>query len=230
MVLDENEIQARTNGAAATLLLQNSGGELGISGNVGVGTTNPSNRLHVRGAISGTATLANHLAAIENTTGSASPDVLALGIGVASTTGTNFITFFDNSGAVGAIEGTGSSGIQLISGSADFAEYLLKQNVHAALEPGDVVGLRAGRVSKNTVGAERVLVVSTSPIVLGARPLPSWGRCRSGCAGRCKPENTSWRLAGRTARLSHGAPWGRRTWHLWLAGRSKTVPKPAWRK
>ena len=36
-----------------------------------------------------------------------------------------------------------------------------------ALDPGDVVGLTDGHVSKETGDAEHAMVVSTSPIVLG---------------------------------------------------------------
>jgi hypothetical protein len=65
VAFDNNEIQARNNGAAATLFLQAEGGALHIhsalssdqevfvqtNGNLGLGTTNPAAKLDVRGAI-----------------------------------------------------------------------------------------------------------------------------------------------------------------------------------
>lgn len=50
---------------------------------------------------------------------------------------------------------------------ADFAEYLPKLYPDEELEPGDVVGLVEERVTRRIDGVERLLVVSTSPAVLG---------------------------------------------------------------
>jgi hypothetical protein len=54
--IDGNEIMARSNGATSTLHLNADGGNLAINGsnavgNVGIGTSSPGNRLHVRQAI-----------------------------------------------------------------------------------------------------------------------------------------------------------------------------------
>ncbi|MBK7916053.1 MAG: hypothetical protein IPJ94_07305 [Chloroflexi bacterium] len=65
VAFDSNEIQARSNGAAATLFLQAEGGDLALhtwkptaqqviikdSGSVGIGTANPAEKLHVFGSI-----------------------------------------------------------------------------------------------------------------------------------------------------------------------------------
>nr|ACS15398.1 hypothetical protein GAU_3428 [uncultured bacterium FLS12] len=56
------------------------------------------------------------------------------------------------------------------SGGADFAEYLPKRDAARALEPGDVVGVFADGVSRDTHGAERVLVITTKPLLLGNAP------------------------------------------------------------
>ncbi|MCF7805296.1 MAG: hypothetical protein K9N46_09815 [Candidatus Marinimicrobia bacterium] len=54
IVIDNNEIMARDNGATSTLYLQNEGGNTILntaSGNVGIGTASPAARLDVRGDI-----------------------------------------------------------------------------------------------------------------------------------------------------------------------------------
>jgi hypothetical protein len=115
--------------------------------------------------------MGNHVAAIENTSSGASPDVLALKVNVATPTGSsNFVSFSDSAGFVGAIEGDGSGGITYKSGGGDFAEYLPRLDAAEALVVGDIVGLFAGGVSRATDGARPALVVSTAPIVLGNRP------------------------------------------------------------
>jgi hypothetical protein len=141
------------------------------AGGVGVGNNAPLTQLHVKKNVSGSAVIGNHVAAIENTSTDSSPDVLALKVNIASPTGgTNFVSFRDSTGFVGAIEGDGSGGITYKSGGGDFAEYLPRLDSAEALAPGDIVGLFAGGVSRATEGARRALVVSTAPIVLGNRP------------------------------------------------------------
>jgi len=63
VAFDNNEIQARSNGATSTLYLQHEGGDFSVhrdasrtfrvrdGGNVGIGTTNPTEKLDVRGDI-----------------------------------------------------------------------------------------------------------------------------------------------------------------------------------
>jgi hypothetical protein len=141
------------------------------SGGVGIGTNAPVTQLHVKKSVSGWASLDNHVAAIENTSSGTSPDVLALKVNIASPThGSNFVSFLDSTGFVGAIDGDGSGGVTYKSGGGDFAEYLPRLDAAHALTAGDVVGLSAGGVSRATQGARRALVVSTAPIVLGNRP------------------------------------------------------------
>lgn len=61
-------------------------------------------------------------------------------------------------------------GVTYQSGSGDYAEWLLKENPGEDFIAGELVGVNNGFVSKNTFGAEKVMVVSTNPIVLGKMP------------------------------------------------------------
>jgi hypothetical protein len=145
-----------------------------VAGKVAIGTTvAPTNQLVVKEQIDGAASLANHVALIENTDTQGSGDVLALKIGEASPleTDNNFITFFAASSAIGAIEGAGAGGgISFNSSSGDFAEYLKKLDPAEEIGAGDVVGMFGDRLSRSTDRADRILVVSTAPIVTGNDP------------------------------------------------------------
>jgi hypothetical protein len=140
-------------------------------GGVGINTTSPSTSLHVQKNISGGASMANHVAAIENTSTGTSPDVLMLKVnntnpGIAC----NFITFGDSAKNLGSIEGNGSGGIQLNTSGGDFAEYLPKATPDETLAPGDIVGLFPEGLSKKTELAQRIMVITTAPAVLGNMP------------------------------------------------------------
>lgn len=58
-------------------------------------------------------------------------------------------------------------GVYFKSGGADYAEYLPKKNLAETFKRGDVVGVDGGFISKNTVGASKIMVISSNPIVLG---------------------------------------------------------------
>ena len=139
-------------------------------GNVGVGLTAPACRLHVQGNITGSADqAANHIALIDNLGGD-NADVLALRVGTAfAGNSCNFITFFAGAFDVGAIEGNGL-GISLNTTSADYAEWLPRDDGESAMHPGDVVGVFAGRLRRATKGADHVLVISTAPAILANAP------------------------------------------------------------
>lgn len=117
----------------------------------------------------------SHVVEITNTNTSSNSDVLRLALG-ATTPGTsnNFITFYSSAtgtpAAVGAIEGDGSGGITVNSGSADFAEWLPRLDPAEEMEAGDIVGVVAGMVTRRSSEAERAQVVSTAPAVLGNWP------------------------------------------------------------
>lgn len=61
-------------------------------------------------------------------------------------------------------------GVVYSSAAGDYAEWLPRTLAAGKMKPGQVVGVHKGEISFNTVGADRVLVVSTNPIVLGNTP------------------------------------------------------------
>ncbi len=75
-----------------------------------------------------------------------------------------------------------SSGNVLCDGAfidtgADYAEYLERSDYAEAMMPGDVVGVRGGKISKDLTGAEQILVISTNPALVGnAADAESTGR------------------------------------------------------
>jgi hypothetical protein len=143
------------------------------TGGVGIGTNLPLTQLHVAHAINDTATLANHVALVQNTSTGSSGDVLALKLGYTGnpTTSNNFITFFKgDSSSVGSIEGNNSGGVTLAGPGSDYAEWLPQLKAGEAVRPGDLVGVVGGRISKATRGATQVMVVTDSAIVAGNDP------------------------------------------------------------
>ncbi|SDW85091.1 hypothetical protein SAMN05444411_102308 [Lutibacter oricola] len=65
---------------------------------------------------------------------------------------------------------TSHIGVSYQSGAADYAEWLPKLNPSDIFLEGDIVGVTNGFITKNTFGAEKVMVISTNPIVLGNMP------------------------------------------------------------
>lgn len=61
-------------------------------------------------------------------------------------------------------------GVTYASGAGDYAEYLLRENTNETMSYGDIVGVKGGKISKNLTGAEKIMVISHKPIVLGALP------------------------------------------------------------
>jgi len=61
-------------------------------------------------------------------------------------------------------------GVSYESGAGDYAEWLLKADPNETFQPGDIVGVYGGRISKTTENADHLLVVSLNPIVLGNMP------------------------------------------------------------
>ena len=61
-------------------------------------------------------------------------------------------------------------GVTYQSGSGDYAEWLQKKDPSENFKAGDIVGVRNGFITKSTIGADKVMVVSTNPIVLGNMP------------------------------------------------------------
>jgi hypothetical protein len=61
-------------------------------------------------------------------------------------------------------------GVTYSSGAGDYAEWLPKENTTDSFNEGEVVGINNGQVSKNTWNADKIMIVSTRPIVLGNMP------------------------------------------------------------
>lgn len=112
---------------------------------------------------------ASHIAMVENVNTGADADGLAVTLG-ASVPGTsnNYITFFDGDGnAAGSIQGDADQGVIYNTSGADFAEELPIEAGAVVPEPGDLVGVSGGQISLDTGGADRVMVVSKAPGLLG---------------------------------------------------------------
>lgn len=139
-------------------------------------TTTKQNTLYVIDSPNGTASPANHVALIENTSIGTSPDVLALKINSTDPTpggAINFISFFnDAEDNLGSIQGNGAGSIELGGAGNDYAEWLEQVSASEDIGPGCVVAVRGGKLSLDTSGADQVMVVSTNPIVTGNRPYP----------------------------------------------------------
>ncbi len=61
-------------------------------------------------------------------------------------------------------------GITFASGAEDYAEYLPKLNLEDKFSGGEVVGMKNGYISHNTWDADRIMVISHNPAVLGGLP------------------------------------------------------------
>lgn len=61
-------------------------------------------------------------------------------------------------------------GVAFESGGADYAEWLKKADKGEAFGFGDVVGVKAGIISKEFIDADKFMVISQSPTVIGAMP------------------------------------------------------------
>lgn len=64
-------------------------------------------------------------------------------------------------------------GVTYASGSGDYAEWLIKDNPQDIFIAGEIVGVKNGMVTKNPWVADKVMIVSTKPIVLGNMPQPN---------------------------------------------------------
>ena len=141
-------------------------------GGMGVGTNRPGSQLHVTDTLAENNTNpSGHVATIENESDSSSADVLLLQTGKDKPGGTNnYVTFADANGAIGAIEGKGSGGIEYKSGSADIAEYFPAATPDAEFDTGSVVGLADGEIRRDPTAADAALVVSDAPMLTGNVP------------------------------------------------------------
>ena len=157
--------RVHVNGDSGDVVMNDSGGRTAI------GPTAPLCRLHVSGDTNGDAgQVSSHVAVIDNRNGGASADVLALRVAApGADSGNNFLTCFSGANAIGSIEGDGV-GISFNTSSADYAEWLPRDEDEPAMQPGDLVGVFAGRLRRATVGADHLLIISTSPAMLANTP------------------------------------------------------------
>lgn len=95
--------------------------------------------------------------------------------------GTAFVSFFatgtNNGGTVFARQasirprnnGTGVAftGVTTSSSGSDYAEIIQRENPDEKLEPGDIVGVKEGKISKRTKNSDIFMVISTEPGVVG---------------------------------------------------------------
>ncbi|MFM8840861.1 MAG: hypothetical protein ACKOFB_07170, partial [bacterium] len=65
-----------------------------------------------------------------------------------------------------------NQGVTYESGSADYAEWLPKSSNGDKFVASDIVGVKNGKISKNTTDDDHCMVVSMKPIVLGNTPEP----------------------------------------------------------
>ncbi|NBO72563.1 hypothetical protein EBV26_19125, partial [bacterium] len=63
-----------------------------------------------------------------------------------------------------------NQGVTYESGSADYAEWLPKTSMNDKYVASDIVGIKDGKISKNTTDADQCMVISMKPIVLGNTP------------------------------------------------------------
>ncbi|MCC7052826.1 MAG: hypothetical protein IT355_06125 [Gemmatimonadaceae bacterium] len=142
-----------------------------FGGRTAIGPTPALCRLHVSGDTNGDADqVTAHVAVIDNRNGGNSADVLALRVAApVAGFGNNFLTCFAGATAVGSIEGDGI-GVSFNTTSADYAEWLPRDEDEPAMQPGDLVGVFAGRLRRETVGADQLLIISTSPALLANTP------------------------------------------------------------
>ena len=61
-------------------------------------------------------------------------------------------------------------GVAFQSQAGDYAEFLHKQNIEEVMSYGDIVGVRAGEISKTFDLAEHYMVISAAPAVVGKMP------------------------------------------------------------
>jgi hypothetical protein len=142
-------------------------------GDVGIGTQSPRCQLHVVDSVNAPAsTPEGHVALVDNQSPGTGASVLALRIGAAIPhAGHNFITFFAGSTPCGRIEGNGAGAVTYRTSGSDFAECLPQLDAAETIEPGDVVGVVHGSITRRTEGAQHVSVITDRPAVLGNAPI-----------------------------------------------------------
>lgn len=63
-----------------------------------------------------------------------------------------------------------NGGVSYASGNGDYAEWIERLDPKEDYHPRQIVGVKNGKISLNTEGADHLMVISTAPIVLGNEP------------------------------------------------------------
>ena len=61
-------------------------------------------------------------------------------------------------------------GVEYVSGYGDYAEWLERENPNEEITVGDIVAIKAGKITKDLTDAEQIMAVSEKPIMLGNAP------------------------------------------------------------
>jgi hypothetical protein len=61
-------------------------------------------------------------------------------------------------------------GVEYSSGNGDYAEWLERSDKMEDISAGDIVSVKGGKITRDLIGAEQVMVVSHAPIMLGNMP------------------------------------------------------------
>ncbi len=64
----------------------------------------------------------------------------------------------------------GNLGVTYQSGSADYAEWLERANINEKMSFGEIVSVRGGKITKNTILGSKMMVISQKPAMLGNMP------------------------------------------------------------
>gem|GEM_PF-2082045 len=137
----------------------------------------------------------NTVATISNSSTSSDADILRLSFSNIANPGVSndFIVFEASSSTIGSIRGTGGGstelvydenvnwdddsyafmnkqGIVLESSGADYAEYIQRSDREKCYRPGELVGVKNGKLVDSNGDVDRVMSVSAKPVVVGNMP------------------------------------------------------------
>ena len=118
------------------------------NGNVGIGTTAPGEyKLRVAKELPSSA-----VSRFETAYNGSYSSVLTLRM-LPSNPGNNnnYVLFRNGAGdVIGSIDGAGDGGVRYHSGAADFAEWLPRLRPEETIDPGDIVGIKGGKITRDT--------------------------------------------------------------------------------
>ncbi|MBI1287995.1 MAG: hypothetical protein GC178_10485 [Flavobacteriales bacterium] len=156
-------------------------------------TSNYQGSVLAKGLLAANSSATGGVAGFSNSNTGSDADVLSLTVGAAVAGSSNkFISFNDGSGEIGSIHGDGGGatqyaydevdwdddsygfmnkdGIVLESSGADYAEYIQKYDPAKCYRPGELVGVKNGKLVDSNGDVDRVMSVSAKPVVIGNMP------------------------------------------------------------